>query len=160
MGTTLQTLPDLLTGHQGAHLVVRVDGQVILDGPQAVLVSNNPYESGDIAGLGRRARLDQGLLGVIGVKVQTAAQAAGLLRGMQRSRSLTVLTAREVIIDADQPQIPVGIDGESVLMPTPVRCTIRPLALRVQVPRDRPGVPALPPQLDWTQLRRQALTFT
>ena len=160
MGTTLQTLPDLLTGHQGAHLVVRVDGQVILDGPQAVLVSNNPYESGDIAGLGRRARLDQGLLGVIGVKVQTAAQAAGLLRGMQRSRSLTVLTAREVIIDADQPQVPVGIDGESVLMPTPVRCTIRPLALRVQVPRDRPGVPALPPQLDWTQLRRQALTFT
>jgi diacylglycerol kinase family enzyme len=150
MGTTLQTLPDLLTGHQGAHLVVRVDGQVILDGPQAVLVSNNPYESGDIAGL----------LGVVGVKVDNAAQAAGLLRGMQRSRSLTVLTAREVIIDADQPQIPVGIDGESVLMPTPVRCTIRPLALRVQVPRDRPGVPALPPQLDWTQLRRQALTFT
>jgi diacylglycerol kinase family enzyme len=160
MGTTLQTLPDLLTGHQGAHLVVRVDGQVILDGPQAVLVSNNPYESGDIAGLGRRARLDQGLLGVVGVKVGNAAQAAGLLRGMQRSRSLTVLTAREVIIDADQPQIPVGIDGESVLMPTPVRCTIRPLALRVQVPRDRPGVPALPPQLDWAQLRRQALTFT
>jgi diacylglycerol kinase family enzyme len=79
---------------------------------------------------------------------------------MQRSRSLTVLTAREVIIDADQPQIPVGIDGESVLMPTPVRCTIRPLALRVQVPRDRPGVPAPPPQLDWAQLRRQALTFT
>jgi hypothetical protein len=57
-----------------------------------------------------------------------------------------------------QPQIPVGIDGESVLMPTPVRCTIRPLALRVQVPRSRPGVPAPPPQLDWARLRRQALT--
>ena len=41
-GTTLQMLPDLLSGHQGAHLVVQVDGQVILDGPQAVLVSNNP----------------------------------------------------------------------------------------------------------------------
>jgi diacylglycerol kinase family enzyme len=71
-----------------------------------------------------------------------------------------MLTAREVVIDADQPQIPVGIDGESVLMPTPVRCTIVPLALRVQVPRDRPGVPAPRPQLDWAQLRRQALTFT
>jgi diacylglycerol kinase family enzyme len=159
-GTTLQMLPDLLTGHQGAHLVVRADGQVILDGPQAVLVSNNPYETGDIAGLGRRARLDQGQLGVVGVKVENAAQAAGLLRRTQHSRSLTVLTAREVIIDADQPQIPVGIDGESVLMPTPVRCTIRPLALRVQVPRDRPGVPPPPPQLDWAQLGRQALTFT
>ena len=51
-GTALAMLPDLLTGHQGAHLIVRADGQVILDGPQAVLVSNNPYETGDIAGLG------------------------------------------------------------------------------------------------------------
>ena len=128
--------------------MVRVDGQVILDGPQAVLVSNNPYETGDIAGLGRRARLDQGVLGVVGVKIANAAQAAGLLRRAQRSRSVTVLTAREVVIDADQPHIPVGIDGESVLMPTPVRCTIRPLALRVHVPRHRPGVPEpLPP---WT----------
>jgi hypothetical protein len=47
-----------------------------------------------------------------------------------------------------------------VLMPTPVRCTIVPLALRVQVPRDRPGVPAPRPQLDWARLRHQALTFT
>jgi diacylglycerol kinase family enzyme len=159
-GTALQMLPDLLSGHQGAHLVVRVDGQVILDGPQAVLVSNNPYETGDIAGLGRRARLDQGVLGVVGVKIETAAQAAGLLRRAQRSRNVTMLTAREVVIDADQPQIPVGIDGESVLMPTPVHCTIRPLSLRVRVPRDRPGVPEPRPPMDWARLRHQALTFT
>ena len=159
-GTALEMLPDLLSGHQGAHLVVRVDGQVILDGPQAVLVSNNPYETGDIAGMGRRARLDQGVLGVVGVKIETAAQAAGLLRRAQRSRNVTVLTAREVVIDADQPQIPVGIDGESVLMPTPVHCTIRPLSLRVRVPRDRPGVPEPRPPMDWARLRRQALTFT
>jgi diacylglycerol kinase family enzyme len=159
-GTALALLPDLLAGHQGAHLVVRADGQVILDGPQAVLVSNNPYQTGDIAGLGRRARLDQGVLGVVGVKISNAAQAAGLLRTAQRSRSVTMLTAREVIIDADQPHIPVGIDGESVLMPTPVHCTIRPLALRVRVPGNRPGVPQPPPAMDWTQLRRQALTFT
>jgi diacylglycerol kinase family enzyme len=159
-GTALAMLPDLLTGHQGAHLVVRAGGQVILDGPQAVLVSNNPYQTGDIAGLGRRTRLDQGVLGVVGVKIENSAQAAGLLRRAQRSRSVTMLTAREIVIDADQPQIPVGIDGESVLMPTPVRCTIHPLALRVRVPRDRPGVPEPRPPLDWTQLRRQALTFT
>ena len=157
-GTVLQMLPDMLSGHQGAHLVVRADGRVILDGPQAVLVSNNPYETGDIAGLGRRARLDQGVLGVGGVKVENAAQAAALLRRAARSRELTALTAHEVIIDSDQPQIPVGIDGESVLMPTPVRCTIRPMALRVQVPRDRPGVPEPRPPVDWAQLRRQAFT--
>jgi diacylglycerol kinase family enzyme len=159
-GTALALLPDLLSGHEGAHLVVRVDGQVLLEGPQAVLVSNNPYETGDIAGLGRRARIDQGVLGVVGVKIENAGQAAGLLRRTQRSRSVTVLTAREVVIDADQPQIPVGIDGESVLMPTPVRCTIRPLSLRVRVPRNRPGVPEPRPPLDWKRLREQALTFS
>jgi diacylglycerol kinase family enzyme len=159
-GTALQLLPDLLSGHQGAHLVVRVDGKVILDGPQAVLVSNNPYETGDIAGLGRRARLDQGVLGVVGVKIETAAQAAGLLRRARRSRNVTVLTAREVVIDADQPLIPVGIDGESVQLPTPVSCTISSLSLRVRVPRSRPGVPEPRPPMDWARLRRQALTFT
>src|ERR1700733_14884409 len=159
-GTALAMLPDLLSGHEGAHLVVRVDGEGILDGPQAVLVSNNPYETGDIAGLGRRARLDQGVLGVVGVKIENAGQAAGLLRRAQRSRHVTVLTAREVVIDADQPHIPVGIDGESVLLPTPVHCTLQPLALRVRVPRTRPGVPEPRPALDWSRLGRQALTFT
>ena len=150
----------MLSGHKGAHLIVRADGQVILEGPQAVLISNNPYETGDIAGLDRRARLDQGVLGVIGVKVENAAQAAGLLRRAARSRELTALTTHEVVIDSSEPQIPVGIDGESVLMPTPVRCTIRPLALRVRVPRERPGVPEPPPAMDWKRLGREALTFT
>ena len=68
------------------------------------------------------------------------------------------LTAHEVVIDSSEPQIPVGIDGESVLMPTPVRCTIHPLALRVRVPRNRPGVPEPRPQLDWARLRRLAFT--
>ena len=74
VGTALQMLPDLLGGNEGAHLVVRVDGKVILDGPQAVLVSNNPYGTSDIAGMGRRVRLDRGVLGVVGVTVQSAAQ--------------------------------------------------------------------------------------
>ena len=43
-------------------------------------------------------------------------------------------------------------------MPTPVRCTIRPLSLRVRVPRNRPGVPEPRPQLNWAQLGREALT--
>ncbi len=74
--------------------------------------------------------------------------------------ALVCAAACQVIIDADQLCIPVGIDGESVLMPTPVHCTIRPLALRVRVPRNRPGVPLPPPPMNWTRLSRQALTFT
>jgi diacylglycerol kinase family enzyme len=153
-GTTLQTMPDLLKGHRGAHLAARAGGTTI-QGPQALLVSNNPYETGDVAGLGRRARLDTGTLGFIAVTVGSARQAAGLIRRGQ-GRGLTLGATTEIIVDADAPEVPVGIDGETVMMPTPVRCAIRPLALRVLVPKDRPGVPPPKPALDWPSLWRQA----
>jgi len=44
-------------------------------------------------------------------------------------------------------------DGESILMSMPVTCTVSPRALRVWVPRDRPGVPAPKPPKDWARLR-------
>jgi diacylglycerol kinase family enzyme len=154
--TTTEMLPDLLVGQSGPRLVARA-GNVTVEGPQAVLVSNNVYGTDDIAGLGRRARLDTGTLGMLAVTVQSAAQAAGLLRG-SRSRGLTRLADREVVIDADAAQIPVGVDGEALVLDTPVRCVIQPLALRVRVPRERPGVPDPTPVMDWNRLWRMALT--
>jgi diacylglycerol kinase family enzyme len=155
LGTTLDLLPDLMQGQRGARFTARADGTE-LDAPQAVLVANNPYGTGDIAGLGRRARLDRGMLGVISVTVGSARQAAGLLRG-RHSTGLVVLTAKRIEISTDAPQIPVGIDGESMTLPAPVICTIQPGALRVWVPRNRPGVPPPKPQVNWVTLRRLAL---
>ena len=154
--TTTEMLPDLLVGHSGSRLVARA-GNVTVEGPQAVLVSNNVYGTDDIAGLGRRARLDRGTLGMLAVTVNSAVQAAGLLRG-QSSRGLTRLAGREVVIEADTAQIPVGVDGEALQLDTPVRCTVQPAALRVRVPRDRPGVPDPTPVMDWNRLWRMALT--
>jgi diacylglycerol kinase family enzyme len=154
--TTLDQLPGLLAGQQGPRLVARAEN-VTVEGPQAVLVSNNVYGMGDIAGLGRRARLDRGDLGLFAVTVSSAVQVAGLLRGTQ-SRGLTRLAGREVVVDADAAQIPVGVDGEALLLDTPVRCVVRPAALRVRVPRDRPGVPDPKPIMDWKRLRQIALT--
>jgi diacylglycerol kinase family enzyme len=131
-------------------------GEVSLIGPQAVLVSNNPYGLDDVAGLGRRYRMDGGELGLLAVHVRGAADAAGLLFG-GRPGTLTRTTSTTVEIDADTPRLPVGVDGEALIMPTPVRCTVSPGALRVRVPRRRPGVPAPPPELDWTRLRHLAL---
>jgi len=93
---------------------------------------------------------------VVGVKVASAAQAVGLLRGA-RAAGLSVLTTRQVEVTADAPQIPVGIDGEAVRLPTPVQCTIHPGALRVWVPRHRPGVPRPKPEMNWPRLRQLAL---
>jgi diacylglycerol kinase family enzyme len=153
-GTTLEMMPDLLKGQQGARLSARAGGTSV-EGPQALLVSNNPYESGDAAGLGRRARLDTGTLGFIAVEVGSAAQALGLMR-RGSGRGLTFGAAKEVVVDADTPEVPVGIDGETIMMPAPVRCSIRPGVLRVLVPKDRPGVPPPKPSLDWPTLWRLA----
>ncbi|MFK4227757.1 diacylglycerol/lipid kinase family protein [Streptomyces sp. NPDC019890] len=156
VGTTLQMLPDLLTHRSGPRLAVLAEDAAI-DEPQAVLVSNNPYRLGDLAGLGRRDRLDSGVLGVLGIKVDNTAQAVDMLRG-ERARGLTVLTASEVVIDADELEVQVGVDGEALTLPAPVRCVIRPRALRVRVPRSRPGVPRAKPPVDWRRLRRLAFT--
>jgi len=154
LGTTLDTLPDLLNGQRGARLSAVADG-ITIDAPQALLVSSNPYETGDIAGLGRRARLDRGVLGVVAVSVGSVGEAVGLLRG-RHTAGLRALTARTVVITGSSVRIPVGIDGEAVSMPVPVRCAIRPGALRVRVPRDRPGVPQPKPAISWSRLRRLA----
>jgi diacylglycerol kinase family enzyme len=154
-GTTLQMLPDLLKRDGGGHRLSARPGDVDVEDSQALLNSNNPYATADAAGLGRRARLDQGTLGVIAVSVNSAARAIGLVR-LGRGRGLTVLSAAEVTISADHPQIPVGIDGETVTLPTPVRCVIQPGALRVVVPRVRPGSRPARPAFSWPRLLRLA----
>ena len=154
MGTTLNLLPDLLQGQRGAQLAAQADGTRIV-APQALLVANNPYGTGDIAGLSRRARLDGGVLGVVGVTVRTAGQAVDLLRG-SRAVGVSVLATKKLEITADAAQIPVGVDGEALTMSTPVTCTVSPGALRVWVPRDRPGVPPPKPAVNWARLRQLA----
>jgi diacylglycerol kinase family enzyme len=153
-GTVLEMLPDLIKGDKGARLRAQIDGTTV-DGPQAVLVSNGPYGSHDLAGLGRRTRLDRGALGAVALSASSTREAVGLLR-RARKRGLIQRTAAEVVVDADVPEIPVGVDGEALQIPTPVRCTIEPGALRVLVPRNRPGVPPAQPALDLVRLRELA----
>jgi diacylglycerol kinase family enzyme len=154
IGTTLDLLPDVLQGHRGARLTAQADGMRI-EAPQALVVANNPYGTQDIVGLGRRARLDGGILGVIGVMVRTAGEAVELLRG-SAAGGVRQLTTKRIEVTADAEQIPVGVDGESLTMSTPVTCTVWPGALRVWVPRDRPGIPAPKPAVNWARLRRLA----
>ncbi|MEU6541499.1 diacylglycerol kinase family protein [Streptomyces sp. NPDC047000] len=154
VGTVLQMLPDLLTRQRGPRLTVRAGGTTLTD-PQAALVSNNPYRTDDPFGLGRRMRLNSGRLGVLAVKVDSAVQAAEMVLDPQ-SENLAVLTAQEVTISGDAPELEVGLDGEALVLPSPVHCRIARRALRVRVPRDRPGVPEPKPRLDWRLLRKLA----
>jgi diacylglycerol kinase family enzyme len=154
--TMLEMLPDLLSGRRGTDLGVQI-GEQSLDGLQAVLVSNNPYGDGRMIDLARRPRLDQGELGVLAVKLNSTGQAVSLLRRAEYRGVTKMVAAGDVTIDAGNPTVPVGIDGEAVVVPTPVRCSVRPRALRVLLPRERPGVPPPQPRIDWKRLWQIAI---
>jgi diacylglycerol kinase family enzyme len=154
VGAALEQLPELLTRQSGPRLTAGADGTAIAD-PQAVLVSNNPYRMDDPFGFGRRERLDSGKLGVLAVRVDSAVEAAELLLA-PRPEGLTVLTAQHVVVEADASHLEVGLDGEAITLPAPVHCRIARRALRVRVPRNRPGIPEAPPRLDWRRLRKLA----
>ncbi len=154
-GTTLNMLPDLIAGHRGTRLVVHASRR---HGRRAAGGAGEQRAVRDrrrrrVSGAG--PALDYGVLGIVVVSVATAGQAVGLLRRNHR-RGLALLTAGEVVVDADEPEIAVGVDGEAIVLPTPVRCTALPKALRVRVPRNRPGVPAPRPAMDWVRLRHLA----
>ncbi|MDH6225200.1 diacylglycerol kinase family protein [Streptomyces sp. MJP52] len=154
--TTLRRLPDLLTGEDAPRLGMRTDGTRV-DGLQALLVSNNAYgRVVDAAHPGRRERLDAGLLGVVCVRVTGAAQAADLVARGPRSPSLVRLTAERAVVESGTRTLPAGIDGEHVVLPSPVVCRIAPGALRVRVPRRRPGPPRAA-TTDWPRVVRLAL---
>jgi diacylglycerol kinase family enzyme len=152
VGVTLELLPATLARPSGTTLIVRADDGWTLAEPQAVMVSNNPYTVVGLTHAGRRPQLDSGRLGLLAVRVDTPRQAAQLVRGA-RAPGIITRTAASVIIDADAPRVPVGVDGEAVWLPTPVRCGIRPGVLRLRLPMR----PAERPPTGWRGLLYRAL---
>jgi diacylglycerol kinase family enzyme len=145
LATTARMAPDLLgPGGEGSHLRFRgPDGEV--DGPTAmVLVSNGDYRLDRLDGFGSRARLDGAVLGVVTVQVERgrdvtemlAAQATGRLRSFHGYRQWSV---PEFAVDSDKPLVEVGVDGEALRLPPPLRFKVLPGALRVRVPVASPG---------------------
>ncbi|MEU8467307.1 diacylglycerol kinase family protein [Streptomyces sp. NPDC029006] len=153
LGTAVRVLPEFLARHEGPEMVVRA-GMLTVERPDAVLVSNNPYQMDDLAGLGRRAQLDSGLLGVLAARAETPAETAARLRSGQPHGLARLATPDDVVVHADVEALPAGLDGEAVTLPTPVRCRISPRALRVWVPRHRPGTGPAGQPPGWAAVRR------
>ena len=110
---------------------------------------------GDIAGLSLRPRIDAGTLGVVAIRASSARQAVELIR-RGHGHGLTVVTAGEVVVEADVPQIPVGIDGETIhdASPGPLRDP-PPGAARDRAQGNGLGCP--PPSQPWSGPRLRQL---
>lgn len=154
-GTALNLLPDLL--RESGRRLDATAGEKRLTEQQAILVTNNPYATPDPMAAGLRPRLDRGKLGVLALRLESAAHAADLAVRGSRSQGLNFLTARRVEITAGTDTVPVAVDGEALILPTPVVCTVRPRALRVLVPRHRPGTVAPSSPLNWRWVTALAL---
>jgi len=91
-------------------------------------VSNNSYRLGTILGSGTRPRIDDGRLGI-------AVIGAG---GGGHRPAWRQWDAESFVVDADS-SIPAGVDGEAVMLDSPLRFVIRPGALRVRIAPQHPG---------------------
>jgi diacylglycerol kinase family enzyme len=108
-----------------------------------LFVSNNAYP---VSSLGGRPRLDAGLLEVSALR-RTQGQEVGralehLLQGRyQAGEGWARWTTTSFQVDAPGGALEVGIDGEPVVLDTPIEFGIRAGALRVLLPPPRPASP-------------------
>jgi len=117
-------------------------GKVLERRTPFVFVGNNAYRMEGID-LGSRDSLTEGLL-CLGV-AQYRIGRWGLIRlafralfgNIRSERDFTVLTTKEVRITSRHKRLPVSIDGEVVLLETPLDYHARPGALRVIAPEAR-----------------------
>ncbi len=98
-----------------------------------VLVSNNPYRLGRALGSGTRPRIDRGELGVA---VLTAPQERSSSHGARRRWQQWSTPTFEVT--STQP-VPVGVDGEALVLDPPLHFASRPGVLRVRIAPQHPG---------------------
>lgn len=145
--TFAQRLPDLLgpDANRPDLRFVSADGAA-QSSADVLLVSNGAYRLDHINGFGSRERLDAGKLGIVSITVDRArdvpalvsAEMAGLLARFRGYRSWL---AREFVVDSGAPFVEVGVDGEALRLPPPLRFRSLPGALRVRVPVAAPGTP-------------------
>ncbi len=108
-----------------------------------MLVSNNRYQLDRIGGFGSRPRMDAGKLGIVVVKVRTAADVAELVAAQTAGAVSRFPGWREWEAEGFEVRsaapIEAGVDGEALQFDSPLRFEIVPGALRVRVAPQHPG---------------------
>jgi diacylglycerol kinase family enzyme len=121
-----------------------------------LLVASNSYELNGV-----RERLDGGVLQVSALRARTGAALAGLAtRALARGGRAPAgggwaqWTTPSLRVEAQVPELPAGVDGEALTLPTPLEFQVLPGALRVLVPPALgPPAPRVQPHR-WSTVRR------
>ena len=109
-----------------------------------LMVGNNDYELTTLADLGRRARLDEGLLHAYVIEAVDRRRLVALLARAVAGRldgasGWLEWSSPRFRVDSTRPRIHAAIDGEPVVLSPPIEFDMRPQALRLLVPRSRDG---------------------
>jgi diacylglycerol kinase family enzyme len=151
--TTLATLPQVL-GPTSEPFDLRFTGPDGTEhrGAHVIQVSNNPYGN-TFGGLGSRPRLDTHELGVVALVMAKRGDAAAFLPAVatghpERFGGLSSWATPTFEVTSDSP-IEMGLDGESMVMDSPLRFSIRPAPVRVRLPKQSIGYSPAARSLGW-----------
>lgn len=125
--TLLETASKVLSTGEPPELHWRDPNGKEHNGAVAILVSNNRYRLGHVLADGTRPRLDEGVLGVTVLSMP----------GDEPGAWTWGTSSFEIHAPA---AVPVGIDGEALVLDPPLRFRIRPATLHCRIARHHPGV--------------------
>jgi diacylglycerol kinase family enzyme len=103
------------------------------------LVANNEYRMTSLADLGERTRLDEGLLHLyvieaVGRRVLLALLGKAVAGSLETANGWAEWVAPRLRVEPPRPRVHAAIDGEPVVLESPLEFEIRPRGLRVRVP--------------------------
>jgi diacylglycerol kinase family enzyme len=138
LGTWARMLPDML-GPGAPPVDLEFEGphaQRYADAP-LLMVSNNPYHLARLSRSITRPRLDTGHLGILTARIADRAILTAI--GPSRFRRVVEWSQKSFEVHSSAP-VPVGVDGEALILDPPLRFVSLPAALRVRLPRHSPGL--------------------
>jgi diacylglycerol kinase family enzyme len=124
-----------------------------------LLVANNKYQLQHASQLGARDRLDDGVLQVSALRARTGAALARVVAQAAVGRAGTDAAWAQwettaLRVDSKLPDLPAGVDGEAVVLSTPLEFRILPRGLRVLIPATLQPPAPKPRPLSLSALRR------
>ncbi len=157
--TTLAVLPQVL-GPESEPFDLQFTGAdgVERRGAHIIQISNNPYGT-TFGGLGSRPRMDTHQLGVVALVLSKRADAAGFLAALasghpERFGGFSSWATPTFEVRSGAP-IEMGLDGETQVMDSPLRFSIRSTPVRVRLPKQAIGYSPAARSLGWRKTLRR-----